>query len=70
MTKKVAKRGWSLEKFSDAVKNACEKQGTKFSSAKCKQAYEDGLTVAYAAAKMGQAPAEKSEKRVSAKKAA
>lgn len=52
MTKKVVKRGWSLEKFSGAVKAACEKAGTKFSTKKAEQAYEDGWTVAYAVSQM------------------
>lgn len=46
MVKKVAKRGWSLEKFTESVKAACERSGTKFNAAKVKKAYEDGLSVA------------------------
>lgn len=53
MTKKVAKRGWSLEKFSNAVEAACKKAGTKYASKKAEQAYKDGWTVAYAVSQMG-----------------
>lgn len=67
MTKKVAKRGWSLDKFSKAVKAACEKAGTKFASSKAEKAYEDGWTVAYTVSQMG---ASKPAAKATTKKAA
>lgn len=74
MTKKVAKRSWSLEKFSNAVKAACEKAGTKFSAKKAETAYEADWTVAYTVSQMGSStvskPAAEPKTTTNSKKAA
>ncbi len=46
MTKKVAKRGWSLEKFTKSVNAQARRLNVKIGSAtQIKKAYEDGLSV-------------------------
>jgi hypothetical protein len=55
MTKKVAKRSWSIEKFNAAVKNGCDRVGAKFQATKAKKAYDDGWTVQYTVSQMANA---------------
>ena len=46
MTKKVAKRGWSLEKFTKSVNAQAKRLDVKLgNAAQIKKAYEDGLSV-------------------------
>lgn len=50
MTKRVKKRTWSLEKFTDAVKGECKRLGIKpGNAAALKKHYDDGSTVKFAA---------------------
>jgi len=72
MLKKVGKRNWSLDKFSEAVRNACEKKGIKFSANKCKQSYENLHSVYFAVENMtrGGADAPAPKKKVAAVKPA
>lgn len=48
MVKTVAKRGWSVEKFGESVKAACERKDVAFAKSKLQKAYDDGLSVAAA----------------------
>jgi hypothetical protein len=46
MDKKVAKRGWPLEKFTKSVNAQAKRLNVKVgSAAQIKKAYEDGLSV-------------------------
>lgn len=48
--KKVAKRSWSLEKFSASVRAECKRLGIKpGSAAAIKKHYDDGSTVKFTA---------------------
>jgi phage-related protein len=69
MTKKVAKRGWSLDKFTEAVNRQAGKAGIKTSKAKIETAYEAGHTVAFAVASMEKASPAKAPSKAPSKKA-
>ena len=46
MIKKVAKRGWSLEKFTKSINAQAKRLDVKVgSAAQIKKAYDDGLSV-------------------------
>jgi hypothetical protein len=50
MVKKVKKRTWSLEKFTNAVKGECKRLGAKpGSAAAIKKHYDDGSTAKFTA---------------------
>jgi hypothetical protein len=44
-TKKVAIRGWSFEKFADAVKRMGKRLSVQIKSSLLQKAYDDGLSV-------------------------
>jgi hypothetical protein len=45
IVKKVATRGWSFEKFADAVKRMGKRFSTQVKSSMLQKAYDDGLSV-------------------------
>jgi hypothetical protein len=42
---RVGKRGWSLDKFTEAVKKRCKRMGVTFTQSKVDACYEEGVTI-------------------------
>jgi hypothetical protein len=66
VVKKVATRGWSFDKFADAVKRMGKRFSTQIKSSMLQKAYDDGLSVRAAFDRCGV----KNKKVDAAKKAA